>query len=530
MGLLDLFNDDNARFGVGLLAAAGPRPGYVGTGDRLNEALGTADAFKQNQLRQKMGDLQYQTMIQSLEAATRKNKLINEAIAQMNAPLEPDVNASAAAMGAGAQQQPNAIGPDGQPMNMGGVGPTNANAQRLPAPVAGGMFGGLPRNLVVNDLSFNEGKGLSGFMNQRTSPTDFQKETAALPPDQQADAQAHRFNPLIINRGFGVGRMVNGQYVPDQASLEQALALERGKQQITAPMESPVTLKLSGGQELQLSRPEYATYQQTGQLPARYGQGQTIPSPRPSTLPAPQPGMTGNFTGPAEEVLKAISAIKDPQERSNALDAYASQVTGQPRQTGLGVPGLSQSQPDQINQNRQNAAGKAVDEQFAKDYVAFATGGASDAAKQLGQLKDVVEQLKKPKANLTGPIIGSVPDSVKKFTTPDAIAMRERVEEVVQRSLRAILGAQFTEKEGERLIARAYNPNLSEQENAIRVGRLYSQLEQAFRSKQSAASYFQKNNTLEGWSGKIPSIGDFNVDSAKQAGGSAGGWSIQKSD
>jgi hypothetical protein len=224
-----------------------------------------------------------------------------------------------------------------------------------------------------------------------------------------------------------------------------------------------IQVKTSSGQDIQLTQPEYLNWQKTQQLPARLGG-------------TPQPGM--------------------------------------PRpQGGLGTPGMGQTQQDIINQQRQTTAGKSVDEQFAKDYVQFRTGGAQDSAKQLSQLKDVSNALGTKGANLTGPVIGSTPDVIKKVTNPQSIAMRERVEEVVQRSLRAILGAQFTEKEGERLIARAYNPNLSEAENKIRVDRLYTQLQQAFSAKQDAAQYFEKNNTLDGWKGKLPSIGDFDPSS-----------------
>lgn len=188
-----------------------------------------------------------------------------------------------------------------------------------------------------------------------------------------------------------------------------------------------------------------------------------------------------------------------------------------------GAPRFGQTQEQQIEQARQTAGGKAVDEQFAKDYVAFTTGGAQDSAKQLGQLGDVVKELENPQANLTGPILGKTPDFVKSFTNPQSIAMKERVDEVVQRSLRVILGAQFTEKEGERLIARAYNPSLPESENAVRVSRLYTQLQQAYEAKQSATKYYEQNGTLQGWRGKLPSISDFDLDATKGKIGAAAG-------
>lgn len=152
---------------------------------------------------------------------------------------------------------------------------------------------------------------------------------------------------------------------------------------------------------------------------------------------------------------------------------------------------------------------KKADEAFGEEYATFrAGGGYADAVKQMEQLDDVLTELESGK-NLTGPLTGSVPDSVLKFTNPEAISAREKVEEVVQRNLRLILGAQFTEKEGERLIKRAYNPNLSEAENAQRVRRLLGQMRTALQAKQDAADYFEQNGTLTGWRGKRYSFSDF---------------------
>lgn len=153
---------------------------------------------------------------------------------------------------------------------------------------------------------------------------------------------------------------------------------------------------------------------------------------------------------------------------------------------------------------------KKVDETFAKEYVDFkASGGFSDIQKSLTQLEQASQALETE--TLTGPLIGSVPDWAKKFskTGRQAISIKEGVEEVVQRNLRLILGPQFTEKEGERLIARAYNPNLDEATNKQRIDRLLKQIKDAALAKQEAISYFDQNGTLEGFTGKVYTKADF---------------------
>jgi hypothetical protein len=150
----------------------------------------------------------------------------------------------------------------------------------------------------------------------------------------------------------------------------------------------------------------------------------------------------------------------------------------------------------------------AVDKDFAKDFSKIMTGGLADPLKQIDQLKGAIESLESGR-NITGPVVGFTPDAILTIFNPEAIEVREKVEEVVQRNLREILGAQFTEKEGERLIARAFNPKLEEAVNIKRVKNLLRQMEIAVGQKRDAAEYFRQNGTLTGFTGKLPVLSDF---------------------
>ena len=156
---------------------------------------------------------------------------------------------------------------------------------------------------------------------------------------------------------------------------------------------------------------------------------------------------------------------------------------------------------------------KKVDEKFAETYSDFVlSGGFADVEKQISQLGAVAEKLQNSDS-LTGWAVGNTPDWILSIVNPGAISAREDVEEVVQRNLRLILGPQFTEKEGERLIGRAYNPKLDESTNAKRLSRLMRQMQLAAEAKREAALYYQQNGTLQGYSGKIWTIDDFSFDS-----------------
>lgn len=167
----------------------------------------------------------------------------------------------------------------------------------------------------------------------------------------------------------------------------------------------------------------------------------------------------------------------------------------------------------EIDYLREPTAGqKAIDTEAGKELAGFLTGGFADAQKNLNQVKGVLDTLKnRGDRSFTGTEFAFVPGFADAVVAPDATALRERVEEVIQRNLREVLGAQFTEKEGERLIARAYNQNLSEEENISRLEALVKQMETAMNQKMQAAEYFNSNGTLQGFSGALPSIADFDT-------------------
>lgn len=170
---------------------------------------------------------------------------------------------------------------------------------------------------------------------------------------------------------------------------------------------------------------------------------------------------------------------------------------------------------------------EAADREFGKEYAQWnALGGFADVDKQIAQLDRVSGELGKPGNDYTGPVVGQVPDNVRVLSNPAAVNAKNLVEEVAQRNLRLVLGAQFTQVEGERLIARAYNPLLPPSENKKRVDALIRQIKTAAKARDDAAKYFEENGTLAGWKGKMPTVSDFDraIDSAEKS----QGWTIRK--
>lgn len=179
-------------------------------------------------------------------------------------------------------------------------------------------------------------------------------------------------------------------------------------------------------------------------------------------------------------------------EAGGPRDSFMDYLKAQTMKKELAKPSLSPAQ-------------EAVDKAFAGDYQDFvASGGFADVEKNLDQLRQASAMLQKSKNATTGPAIGLVPKIARDVVAPESAALQDSVEEAVQRNLRLILGAQFTEKEGTKLIERAYNPRLSPEENKKRVDRMVRQIESAAKAKASAARYYESNGTLKGFKGKIP--------------------------
>jgi hypothetical protein len=75
---------------------------------------------------------------------------------------------------------------------------------------------------------------------------------------------------------------------------------------------------------------------------------------------------------------------------------------------------------------------------------------------------------------------------------------------VVFQSLRATLGAQFTQREAERLVAAAYNPKLTEQQNLTRLERAKKILEETVKAKDQLLAWGSSGQRLSDYKGPLP--------------------------
>ena len=150
------------------------------------------------------------------------------------------------------------------------------------------------------------------------------------------------------------------------------------------------------------------------------------------------------------------------------------------------------------------------DKKFAPLAVEWMSGGRSTALSRVNQLSAVISTLDK-KERVTGPVVGITPDVVNAFINPASREARANAERVIQEGLKAVLGAQFTQKEGEAFLARSYDPKAPAADNARRLRAIVNQMRAAARDRDAMLAYIEGpgQGTLRGYKGAVPTITDF---------------------
>lgn len=184
--------------------------------------------------------------------------------------------------------------------------------------------------------------------------------------------------------------------------------------------------------------------------------------------------------------IRGSAASAERTETLTPLDAEGMFLANQKKRRELGLPVLTPAQ-------------EQADKKFADEYVAWRnTGGMPTLNRQLDQLQDALNLLR-TNDTITGPVIGRMPKWIQQAIDPKAPDVKAQVEDVIQRSLRQILGAQFTQVEGERMIARAYDPEQQEQSNIGRLTRVIGELRGQGAAKEASSRFFEKHGTLQGY-------------------------------
>ena len=140
---------------------------------------------------------------------------------------------------------------------------------------------------------------------------------------------------------------------------------------------------------------------------------------------------------------------------------------------------------------------QAVDKAFGQDYADYLqAGGSSSALSNIDMLEGAIKQMATSDM-ISGPRVQFMPG----IMNPLKVKVQEDIESSIQNTLRIVLGSAYTEAEGRRVLARAFNPALEESENIARARRIMNNLRMMVGLKQRATKFFEQNGTLAGFTG-----------------------------
>ena len=159
-----------------------------------------------------------------------------------------------------------------------------------------------------------------------------------------------------------------------------------------------------------------------------------------------------------------------------------------------------------INLGQGTGGWKTVNEKFGIEVNEWViSGGFAGAQANLIKIDDAIEQLEESKGDpfgLTGKNVGIMPKGLRAIFNPDSADLEDNIRSIVYESLRQTLGAQFAEREGEKLIQASFNSMLSEEKNIVRLKRMRAKILEMAKAKQKSYEYFIANNgNMSGYSG-----------------------------
>lgn len=135
-------------------------------------------------------------------------------------------------------------------------------------------------------------------------------------------------------------------------------------------------------------------------------------------------------------------------------------------------------------------------EKLAAAGVDYITKDRDQYLNNINKIDNAIDILNKDNVMTSGRIVGRLPDFAR---TESSITARENIQSAIQETLRPTLGAQFTEKEGERIMNLQYNENLDEAENKKRALELKKFIEKKVKFSDDLYSYIEEKGSDKGF-------------------------------
>jgi len=151
-------------------------------------------------------------------------------------------------------------------------------------------------------------------------------------------------------------------------------------------------------------------------------------------------------------------------------------------------------------------AQKKFAEEAGKGAFTWDQGGRQNAQENIQKFGSVIADLESGQID-TRTLTEFVPiggDWWRSAVNPTGQQALDNIRGVIFQGLRETLGAQFTEREGERLVNASYNPKLSEAENIARLKPALQRMQATFQAKENLTQHIMNGGDPRDYKGKTP--------------------------
>ena len=234
-------------------------------------------------------------------------------------------------------------------------------------------------------------------------------------------------------------------------------------------------------------------------------------------------GVPVQFTGPSlQQMMSMIGEVKAPsstEQRQALIDRYKEIKADQKAQNASKeakaaaelkykrdlamldrklaaekeIAGMKAAEGATSKSEKPTVGEQTVDREFAKKYNEWRTGGEADYKQNKIIFDEAIKALEDKKVQ-TGTLAG-IGANIPGIRT-EARQLETRVRKALNSMLRATLGAQFTENEGERIFEQTFDPSASSTENIKNMKTELKKIEKRARDIKIQGDYFTKNKTL----------------------------------
>lgn len=182
------------------------------------------------------------------------------------------------------------------------------------------------------------------------------------------------------------------------------------------------------------------------------------------------------------------------------------QMTGQEKTEARKI---SKSLAPATSTVRETPAQEEMSEEIGKSLAKWPIGGYAQAQLNLNTYDNLITGLTSGKYTTRtisdfAPESLGLDDAIRSIFNPSGQAAVDRVRQVLFQGLKDTLGAQFTQREAERLVSASYNPKLEPEENISRLNSARNVLQATIEAKNDMYEHLASGGSISTYQGVAP--------------------------